>query len=72
MQFTDESFPIMTVGIATGGGGSFLLAIFIVIIIVTVFLLIWRRSTRRKYSYSLPVDRVVDNPLYGDQGTCKP
>jgi len=48
MQFTDESFPAATFGIATGVGAGFLLAIFIVLIVIAVFLLVWRR--KRKYS----------------------
>jgi len=70
MQFTDESFPATTVGIAAGVGGGFLLAMFIALIVIAVFMLVWRR--KRKYSYSLPADHVVDNPLYDDQGTWKP
>ena len=70
MQFTDENFPATTVGIAAGVGGGFLLAMFIALVVIAVFLLVWRR--KRKYSYSLPADHVVDNPLYDDQGTWKP
>ena len=67
---TDESFPAMTAGIATGVVGGSLLAMFIVLIVVAVFLLI----IRRKRKYSLPAgqdhhcNHALDNPLYGHQG----
>jgi len=64
MQFTDESFPAMTVGIATGVGAGLLVAMFIVLIVIAVFLLVWRRNRK----YSLPTDRVLENPTYGHQG----
>ena len=57
MQFTDESFPAMTVGRATGVGAGFLLAMFVVVIVIAVFLLVWRR----KRKYSLP-------PMHGHKG----
>jgi len=69
MQFTDESFPAMTVGIAAGVGGGFILAMFIVVIVIAVFLLVWRR--KRKYSLNADqdhYDRVLNNPLYDHQG----
>jgi len=69
MQFTDERFPALTVGIAAGVGGGFLLAMFIVVIVIAVFLIFWRR--KRKYSLNADqdhYDRVLNNPLYGHQG----
>ena len=66
---TDESFPTMTVGIATGVGGGSLLAMFIVLVIIAVFLLIRRSRRKGKYSLSASQDHhVVDNPLYDNQG----
>ena len=68
MQFTDDSFPAMTVGIATGVAGGSLLAMFTVLIVVAVLLLI--RKRKRKYSLAAGQDHHHDfnNPLYGDQG----
>jgi len=64
MQFTDESFPAATFGIATGVGAGFLLAICIVLIVIAVFLLVWRR----KRKYSLPTDHVLESPMHGHKG----